>query len=207
MRLNAAVKKQITANAVHTALKNDKLAVRQGRAALAERVRVEMFGGQEKLDELLDIELKAISMANIVGAKFGFKIAGADLASYVELSCGGFIHRLQYNGKSEPIHHKRRLTPHSNRMFCDVKHPIAVEAKRLADLQESISQRQLEIEASVKPVLGQAGTSLKKLIKAWPEVEALLPEVEALLPVQVAPRTTAVAVPTAKLNQLIGLPK
>lgn len=200
-RLTKAIKIQIINKAVEKAGVPDRYeSLREARADLANRIRIDALGGQNAISDMLATaaRIKALDNDSMACRKSSFGLAKSD-AMYCYL--GGRPICLYFNGYMDrrrgeavwrsPVPKERPTYPAGHR-FCE-------EFTALENSYSELEGREVSIAAEVRAMLDQF-TTIKKLVAAWPEVKELLPPENASAIVNLP------AILVSDLNSLIGIP-
>ncbi|UGC98039.1 hypothetical protein [Oceanospirillum phage vB_OsaM_PD0307] len=195
-RLTIRIKEQITANALDKAgVVDARKALVERRAALAEAVRVESWGGAEalkaaekqvaKINKLVETLPKG---SNIKAQKLGYSERSVDVAF------GGMQTSIPFNGgEGERVFGRTTY----NRFLLPADHELTEEFNAIEAEQQRIDEQAATLNATVRAACDKV-TTVEKLLKVWPEVAELVPANEKT-------PGTALAIPTDELNKLIGL--
>lgn len=195
-RLTIKIKEQITANALTKAgVVDARKALVERRAALAEAVRVESWGGAESLasaegivEEINALVAQLPKGSNVKTQKLGYSERSVDAAF------GGMQTSIPFNG-GEGDRVFGRTT--YNRFLLPADHELTKEFNAIEAEQQRIDDQAATLTATVRAACDKV-TTVEKLLKVWPEVEELVPANEKT-------PGTALAIPTDELNKLIGL--
>lgn len=182
-RLTIKIKEQITANALAKAgVVDARKALVARRAALAEAVRVESWGGAEalasaekqvaRINKLIETLPKG---SNVEAQKLGYPESSVDVAF------GGMQTLIPFNG-GEGDRVFGRTT--YNRFLLPADHELTAEFNAIEAEQQRIDDQAATLKAAVRAACDKV-TTVEKLLKVWSEVEEL--------------------VPANELNKLIGL--
>ena len=205
-RLTKSIKEKIVKNALNQAGINDeKLILRKRRAELAESVRVAGLGGSEAISE---IEKNIKKIEKIQGGSCLKGVRRSEFGVMEDYDMGGVNFAgsqviLYFNGgfnyhDGDNVY--KKILPKSSKLAFTADHPLTIEfldiERATNELQGRSNMISSQVAGSLLPF-----TTIKKLLKAWPEVKELLPEsVE-----ESKPQLPMVLV--KDLNKLIGLPK
>ena len=195
-RLTIKIKEQITANALAKAgVVDARKALVARRAALAEAVRVESWGGAETLasaegvvEEINALVAQLPKGSHIQEQKLGYREKSVDVAF------GGMQTSIPFNGGDGDYVYGRTCY---NRFLLPADHELTAEFNAIEAERQRIDDQAATLKATVRAACDKV-TTVEKLLKVWPEVEELVPANEK------APGT-ALAIPTDELNKLIGL--
>lgn len=200
IRLTTALRDAIAANAIKKSGVNaDRQVNAKAFSDLAEKVRVQIFGGEKKAADVdakyrqamkLEKELRDIGVSNF------YIRSGRSCEIYP--SFGGARTKLEY-GKDKDGDDIYRLTPARDICLLAADDPLTVEFHKLDDDKRAIDQRNEEVKVNVRAALNSVST-VKRLLEVWPESKELLPDdldtAKAALP----------ALKVCDLNKMIGLP-
>jgi hypothetical protein len=200
IRLTTALRNAIAANAIKKSGVNADLQVNaEAFSDLAEKVRVQIFGGEKKAAEVdakyrqamkIEKELRDIGVYNF------YIRSGRSCDIYP--SFGGDRTKLEY-GKDKDDNDIYRLTPARDICLLAADDSLTIEFHKLDDEKRGLEQRHEEVKVNVYAALNSVST-VKRLLEVWPESKELLPDdldaAKAALP----------ALKVGDLNKMIGLP-
>lgn len=200
MRLTIKLKSEIVNNALKKAgvlikwkMFEEKLAI------LAEKVRIEAWGGQENYDTINATVERINGIISTIPAKYRnhdiFSVGGK--RKNIHVAFGGRQVRLPYDGKGTGDYNITKYTPY-DRLLLPAEHTLSLEFEALMTERDNINELQQTIETKVKAKLDEA-TTVKKLLQLWPEASELLPNPEP------KSLSTQLTVPVKDLNSLLGL--
>jgi len=188
-RLTKSIREQILANAqTKSGNRKRREDTQNKRKAWDEAVRIESLGVHAELLESLDKEVEAIRQ--LVPIDFRGDDSPIQRRGSISVNCAGLsLHVCGWEGyKVAPS----RFTITANNPLAQQFHDICAEEKANTDQWE-------KVKASVNAAT-HAVSTVKALLKAWPEAKELLPayveESKPQLP----------AIQVADLNALVGLP-
>lgn len=188
-RLNKSIREQILANAqTKSGNRKRREDTQNKRKAWDEAVRIESLGVHAELLESLDKEVEAIRQ--LVPIDFRGDDSPIQRRGSISVNCAGLaLHVCGWEGyKVAPS----RFTITADNPLAQKFHDICAEEKANTDQWE-------KVKASVNAAT-HAVSTVKALLKAWPEAKELLPaHVE-----ESKPQLPAIQV--ADLNALVGLP-
>lgn len=188
-RLTKNIREQILANAQTKSGNRDRRnATTAKRKEWAEAVRIAAIGSNaQELDEL---SKKIEKLRASVPEKFRADGELIYKRGYLSLNCAGLrIHVSEWDGnKVSP----REFTLTSDNPLTQQFHDILAEEKANSESWERVK---VSVNAATNAV-----TTVKALLKAWPEAKELLPENMEEAKIQLP------AIQVADLNALVGLP-
>lgn len=195
IRLTTALRDAIATNAIKKSgvvaaqANNDK-----AFAELAEKVRVQILGGEKKAaeaDAKLAKAMKIEKELHELGiTQFCIR---RGRSSEIYPSFGGARTRLDYGDDTY------KLTPSRDFCLLDPDDPLTVEFHQLDNEKHTLSQQREEVKVNVYAALNSVST-VKRLLEVWPEIKELLPtNLDAA-------RAALPALRVGDLNKMIGLP-
>lgn len=195
MRLTAKVKRYIVSNALKKAGVIDaKSALAERRAQLAEDVRIDAWGGESGYSAMqkLSGEInKLISQLPERCKANGYTVGY--MTDEIPATFGGLCVWLPYSNTNDPV---KRLTCCGRHML-PADHELSAEFTKINNEQENVDSLANKITTQVMAKCNEA-TTVKGLLKLWPEVAELLPEDQPSA-------CTALTIQTKELNELLGL--
>lgn len=200
IRLTNSLRDNIAANAIKkSGVSAAQKANAQAFYALAEKVRIRIFGSVEKAAEVdakyhqavkIEKDLRSLGVGN-------FYIRSGR-CNEIYPSFGGARTMLEY-GKDNDGNEIYRLTPSRDLCLLAADDPLTVEFHKLDDEKRSLEQQHEEVKVNVYAALNSVST-VKRLLEVWPECKELLPAdldtAKAAMP----------ALIVSDLNKMIGLP-
>lgn len=160
------------------------------RSAWAEEVRIEILGGAEVAASLEAIQVKAKKLHEITPEAMRsdyFKVV--ETRSYSMVNLSGANLQVKYGAW--------KIAPQRGVLLAD--NPLVKRFYDIEGAEKTADERSKAVTVQVYAILSQFST-IKTLLKAWPEAKELLPEA---LP-ESKPQLPAIQV--ADLNALVGLP-
>lgn len=217
-RLNKDTRKKIIENAVSSSrIPQARKDLIPRAAALAEKIRVDLLGGEDvaqELDKYLE-KVKALPLGPIKpGWAKEFKFTKrpcsyAKVGSYnIRLGFNGEVYNTEYEANGLPgrtyLIYSGQDTyknfPCGNEGKYHPESAIGSELLFIIDTIKELNSEEEILRARVSEVVHSTG-SIKKLLEVWPNAKDLLPKIEA------AALHAPAVIDTASLDQLIGLPK
>ncbi|CAL9960624.1 hypothetical protein VPHD292_0059 [Vibrio phage D292] len=210
-RLNKATKEKIVANAIaKSGVLNREAKNIKARAELADKCRIEVFGGKANLNKLIkaaEVAKEAVKAVRDVSTRYHGNFKAIFLKqSRIQAAFGGMQTTLYYNGELHdvgdcskcvyrspaPYGYLRSLTVAADHPLTKEWGDIEAEQKIINDIRENISINTWAILNSV--------TTDKKLIEVWPEALELIPKDNG------SPATNLPTTDVKSLNEMIGIP-
>lgn len=188
-RLTKHIREQILANAqTKSGNRAAREATSQKRKDWDEAVRIDSLKGHADLLTQLDAKVEKIRQQ----VPESFQGAGSPIQrrGQIRVNCAGFVvYANGWNGE--------KVAPSTHTITAD--NPLAQQFHDICAEEKANNESWEKVKASVNAATG-AVTTVKALLKAWPECKELLPEhveeAKAQLP----------AIQVADLNALVGLP-
>ena len=188
-RLTKHIREQILANAqTKSGNRAAREATSQKRKDWDEAVRIDSLKGHADLLTQLDAKVEKIRQQ----VPESFQGAGSPIQrrGKIRVNCAGFVvYANGWNGE--------KVAPSTHTITAD--NPLAQQFHDICAEEKANNESWEKVKASVNAATG-AVTTVKALLKAWPECKELLPEhveeAKAQLP----------AIQVADLNALVGLP-
>lgn len=188
-RLTKALREKIEAAAlIKSGIVERRHRLQEDNLNWAEDVRVFGLGGKKVAQRVDEIEAQMIELAKGIPSQAeAFYHLGR--RHYTRFVYGGSATWANYKEAAVGVH----------TVSVDGTHPLAERLMKLEADSEKLQEEQSSLVRNLRATLGRF-TTVKALIAGWPEAAELLPEDYG------KSECTAIAVPVAQLNAVIGLP-